>query len=170
MKNIDIIKNSIKDSALKGMFSMKIKSNKITATIKKYESLFDESTRNMQEDVIDTFLAATFLLKAIIIKNPMLDREETCELAVDMCIGMCRTPLIIEKGEVHTLQEADYSEKKLERDTLIEVLLNEKKEDILNSDISNYLRNMYMEAPKIGGINITSASHQQKIKSIFPIE
>lgn len=170
MKNIDIIKNSIEDIAIKNMFSTKTMSGKYTAIINTYRSLFDESTEGMAEEDIDTFLAVTFLLKAMAINDVMLNNKDTCELAVDTCISLCTTPLIIEKGNVRKLYKADYSEQKIERDVLIKELLSAQKDVILNNDISDYLRNMYINALKIVEKDTTSANNHQKLKSIFPKE
>lgn len=170
MENIDIIKKSVEDSAIKSKFSMLAVPEKYTVAINTYRSLFDKSTKDMQEEDIDTFLAATFLLKAMIINDVMLNSEDTCALAVDTCIDVCKTPLTIENGDVRKLYEADYSEQKLERDVLIEELLNVEKDDILNGDISDYLRDMYIGAPKVDGQNTTSKKYRQKLKSIFSKE
>lgn len=166
MENIDIIKKSVEDSAIKSKFSMLAVPEKYTVAINTYRSLFDKSTKDMQEEDIDTFLAATFLLKAMIINDVMLNREDTCALAVDTCIAVCENPLIIENGKVHKLNEADYSWQKAERDVLVEELLKAKNEAILNSDISQYLRDMYIGATKVEKQDTTSNNYQ-KLKSIF---
>lgn len=166
MENIDIIKKSVEDSAIKSKFSMLAVPEKYTVAINTYRSLFDKSTKDMQEEDIDTFLAATFLLKAMIINDVMLNSEDTCELAVDTCVAGCENPLIIENGKVRKLNEADYSWQKAERDVLVEELLKAKNEAILNSDISQYLRDMYIGATKVEKQDTTSNNYQ-KLKSIF---